>query len=343
MQWDEYKKKYIATAEKEDFPDELIQKNLQYAHNLFVQQLPIIYDVNHFSQLVGIKHDYIYKITNSQKSGYRRFYIPKKTKGKRTINEPLPNLKIIQSWILVEILNHIETSMFAKAYKKNVSLKDNVKFHRGQKVVFKLDIENFFDNLKENKVLNLFLKLGYSKELSILFAKLCTLRKGLPQGAPTSASLSNILMKNFDNDISDFCKTHKIRYTRYADDLTFSGDFEVSKLFHKVDKLLLKNGLKINKSKTNIMRQHKRQIVTGIVVNQKIKVPKKYRASIRQEVYYIKKFGLKEHIKRFNKDIDTAYYIKSLKGRINYCLFIDPKDIEMKQYIDYINNNEFIL
>jgi len=297
MEWNDYKFAYIKLAKEENIPVETIRINLDYALNLFEKNLPIIYDVSHLSLLIGIKEEYIYKITNSPKSGYRKFQIPKKTEGYRTINEPLPNLKIIQKWIQERILENINVSVFAKAYRKNVNLKDNIRFHKGQKIVLKIDLEDFFGNLKQKKIVKLFIDLGYTKELSVVLAKLCTLNGSLPQGAPTSPLLSNILMNEFDDKISEYCKANRIRYTRYADDLTFSGEFDIKLLYNEVKKLLSSLRLKINIKKTIVMRQHNRQIVTGIVVNQNQKVFKEYRHKIRQEIYYINKYGIEEHIK----------------------------------------------
>lgn len=336
MNWDEYKSVYIKAAKKENISSETIDRNLQYALNLFKSNLPIIYDVSHLSLLVGISEEYIYKITNSQKSGYRKFVIPKKSEGQRTINEPLPNLKIIQKWILENILENIEISVFAKAYRKNITLKDNVRFHKGQKIVLKLDVENFFSNLKQGKIISFFINLGYSLELSVVLAKLCTLNGSLPQGAPTSPALSNILMRDFDNKTAEYCKKNKVRYTRYADDLTFSGDFEVKSLYQQVKKNLNEINLRINTQKTKLMKQNNRQFVTGIVVNENLKVMKEYRKKIRQEIYFIEKFGINSHLEKINHSIDVSYYLKSLKGRIEYCIFIDPSDYKMRKFLSTV-------
>lgn len=333
MEWNDYKIAYTKMAKEENIPGETIKVNLDYALTLFEKNIPIIYDVSHLSLLIGIKEEYIYKITNSPKSGYRKFQIPKRTEGFRTIYEPLPNLKIIQKWIQNNILDNIKVSVFAKAYRKNTNLKDNIRFHKGQKIVLKIDLEDFFGNLKQKGILKFFRDLGYTLELSVVLAKLCTINGSLPQGAPTSPSLSNILMKDFDEKISEYCKTNRIRYTRYADDLTFSGDFDVKILYSEIKKNLSILRLKINIKKTIVMKQHNRQLVTGIVVNQNQKVLKEYRHKIRQEIYYINKYGVEEHLKYTKQDQDIKRYLKSLKGKINYCLFIDSHDLKMQSYL----------
>ena len=336
MDWNTYRELYEKKAIEKKIPLEKIKLKLEYAEKLFLNELPIIYNAYHLSNLVGISHEYLFKISNSPNSGYRKFKIDKKNGGTRTINEPLPNLKIVQNWILREILENISVSPYAKAYKKGVNIKSNVRFHKKQKLVFHLDIKDFFINLKQHKVLSLFLKLGYSKEVSVLLAKLCTLNNSLPQGAPTSAYLSNVLLGNFDNSISKLCNSKHIRYTRYADDMNFSGDFNYKKLQYRVVQELSNLGLELNEEKTTLMKKNQRQIVTGIVVNEKVQVPNNMRKQLRKEVYFIQKYGIKSHIQHTNMDTTEDYYLKSLLSRIGYCIFINPEEKELIKYHDYI-------
>jgi len=175
-----------------------------------------------------------------------------------------------------------------------------------------------------------FLELGYSKMVSNLLAKLCTRENALPQGAPTSPYLSNLIFKEADTVISDYCKQRKIRYTRYADDLSFSGDFDENEVLDKVTNVVENLNLRINESKTKLMTPDKRQTVTGIVVNDKPQVAFNKRNELRQAMYYIKKFGFDEH--RVYKEIKHANYLEHLLGRINFVLQINPKDSEFMGY-----------
>lgn len=336
MSWEIYREEYNKEAVKLGISQEEINKNLTYAESLIKNDLPVIFDGKHLANLTGISHEYIYKIANTPKSGYRKFVIPKKNGGKRIINEPLPNLKILQTWILREILEKQAVSIFAKAYKKGVSIKENVRFHKNQKKVLRLDIEDFFSEVKQRKVLNIFLSFGYSMEVSVLLAKLCTLNKKLPQGAPTSSYLSNLALKNFDADIAKYCKKKKIRYTRYADDMTFSGDFKEKKLINRVERMLTFYNLKLNKKKTNLMRPHNRQLVTGITVNEKIQVRASVRKDIRKTIFFIRKYGLDNHLKFIGEKKAKDWYLKSLISKVGYCLFINPDDEELQSYYDYL-------
>jgi RNA-directed DNA polymerase len=280
--------------------------------------------------LVGYKKEYLKKAALHTSYFYRNFEITKKNGKKRSISEPLPSLKEIQIWILENILEKVPVSPFAKAYKPKTSLVENLKFHKNQPKVFTLDLENFFPSIRIELVEKVFLKLGYSKMVSNLLAKLCTKDSVLPQGAPTSPYLSNLIFKEADTIIFEYCKQRKIKYTRYADDLSFSGDFDENELLEKVTETIKNLSLRINESKTKLMTPDMRQTVTGIVVNEKLQVTFNKRNELRQAMYYIMKFGFDEH--RVYKEINQANYLEHLLGKINFVLQINPKDFEFSRY-----------
>lgn len=336
MSWKNYSSDFKKQAKQLYWTENYIDNALQYAKCLYDKGLPIIYDQNHLCLLVGWKSIYVHAMSNASSNFYRRFKIPKKSGGYRTIHEPLPDLKIIQKWILENILYKVPCSNFAKAYVVGNSLIDNAKFHRGQKGVLKLDIEKFFDSISEKRVVDLFLSFGYVKSVAVFLGKLCCLNNCLPQGAPTSPYLSNLILLEFDNAISTFCIKNKIRYTRYADDMTFSGDFDREEIIALVLKELKKVSLKLNLKKTCFLRQNKRQCVTGVVVNKKLQAPREYRMKIRQEMYYIQKYTLDEHLQFRNESRER--YLYSLLGRISYVLSINKKDKRMLEYRDRVRD-----
>ncbi len=334
MEWIEYKLKFIEIAKKNKKSEIYCDKWLKYAKNLWEKGLPIIFTQNHLCALLGYDPIYVYAVSNSPIKFYRCYKIPKKTIGERHIAEPLPNLKEIQRWILDNILYRFEVSPYAKAYIKGKSVKDNVRFHRRQKKVLTLDIKDFYDNLTNWMVFQLFIEVGYNESVAMMLTNLCCLEGSLPQGAPTSSALSNILMKDFDYKIGEFCKNSKIRFTRYADDMTFSGDFDETMIISYVKKSLKKLQLSINDSKTRVRKQGQQQEVTGIIVNYKPQIAKKVRKDIRKNMYYINKYGLQSHLMYIKEE--RSRYIEHLFGLINYALFINPNDKEMKRYKDDI-------
>ena len=211
-----------------------IIKCLDYAEKLFENGVPVIYNLTHLSKLTGYKRNYITQaaVVSKYSDAYYRYYkILKKNGGTRKIQEPLPNLKSIQHWILNNILYRISSSPFAKAYIKKRGLKENLKFHRNQKLVLSVDIKDFFPSIKYQDVYQIFADVGYSNTISTYLAKLCCLEDKLPQGAPTSPYISNLIMRDLDQQIGKFCIINKIRYTRYADDLTFSDESDEKEVY----------------------------------------------------------------------------------------------------------------
>ena len=337
MNWEEYKTKFYHFAIFHQKSEMYVESCLSYAEKLFEQGLPVIYDQKHLSLLVGYKDEYLFKAANSPKLFYRNFNILKKNKKDyRLISEPLPNLKDIQRWILDEILYKLEPSEYSKAFRKGMSIKDNAKFHRKQKKVLTIDIENYFGTIKFDEVFKFFRELGYSKQVSILLSKLCIHDEGLPQGAPTSPMLATLITKNLDKRISAFANEEKFRYTRYADDLTFSGDFDEGYIINFVEKIINSEGFKVNSSKTRVRRQNQRQEVTGIVVNEKMQASRTYRRNFRQKMFFIKKFGLDSHINRFDDFSNPKSYLYQLIGMANFIRNVNPKDTEVEADYEYL-------
>lgn len=205
----------------------------------------------------------------------------------------------------------------------------------------KLDIENFFDNINFMQVYNSCFGIEYfPKQIGMLLTYLCTLNDHLPQGSPTSAYISNLILKEFDETIGLWCYKKDITYTRYSDDMTFSGDFNIKEVITNIKKELLKYHLTLNKKKIAVIKNNNRQMVTGIVVNQRCQVSKKYRDKIRQEIYYIKKYGINNHLEKQNLDVPVNKYLNKLYGKILYVLQINNNDKEFigyKKYIDKLN------
>lgn len=276
------------------------------------------------------KLNILYTISNKPEKFYTSKYINKKDGTKRELLVPKPILKSIQENILNNILYGLKISKYACAYTPNKKLVDNAYPHIDKKVILKLDIKDFFTNITFENIYKSLPNSILPKEVKVLLVKLCTYYDYLPQGAPTSPYLSNLALKNFDEYIGRYCEDRKISYTRYCDDLTFSGDFNIKNLKNKVKVFLEEMGYNLNEKKTKVIRNNNRQLVTGIIVNKKINIMKEYKRKIRQEMYYIKKYGLDSHCKHLKKDKEK--YLNSIIGRINYCLEINPNN-ELKNYL----------
>jgi len=330
-----YEEKFTQKAFKNGFSSDYINKCLSYANPLLDNNLPVIYNINHFSGLVGYSVSYLKRAVKFQNYFYREFQIEKRSGKKRTLYEPLPSLKEIQLWILEEILYKLKVSRYAKAYVPKRSIKEHTIYHTDEPFVLTLDIKDFFNSIKFDSVESLFRNIGYSEKMSNLFTKLCFREDELPQGAPTSPYISNLILKDFDIAISTYCMENKIKFTRYADDLAFSGNLNSEEIEKLVRDELSKIGLELNDEKRKLMKPNQPQLISGIIVNKKAQLPKKVRNSLRNEMYYIKKFGLSNHIERTNQK--KSNYLKHLMGRINFVLQINPRDKEFIEYKQYLH------
>ncbi len=296
-----------------------------------------------------IRH--LYRMTNDTHLQYYRVMIPKRSGGFRRLDVPTGRIKYCQEKILEKILSRMSVHPCAKAYVKGTSLRDAAAPHVGKPVVVKLDIHDFYGTITFGMVYNrVFGEDRFPKKIGMILANLCCCRGVLPQGAPTSPAISNLVMVPQDEAISVWCAARDITYTRYSDDLIFSGDFEPAELIREVRKLLRRDGFTLNTGKTRIIRQGRRQIVTGVVVNEKAQLPAEYRRAIRQEVYYCAKYGVRDHILRSGlteyirengysedgKRVMQRSYLYHLLGKIGYALMIDPDNAEMRRCRDTV-------
>ena len=216
----------------------------------------------------------LYSVSNHINRHYHPVRIPKANGEFRELNVPDALLMSIQRAINNKLLCLEEVSSYAMAYRPGTSTKTNATPHVNKPIILKMDIRHFFDHLifpliKEKAFSNI----RYSEQNRILLTFLCTYKDALPQGAPTSPAISNIIMREFDNIVGKWCEERNIDYTRYCDDMTFSGEFEPELVISLVKKELQIMGLYLNNKKSTIVGKGQKQSVTGIIVNEKISVP----------------------------------------------------------------------
>jgi hypothetical protein len=301
----------------------------------------------------------LYALSNRAERHYKAYAIPKKNGGKRIIQEPDPLLKHVQRNILHHILDGKKVSSYAMAYRKGVSLVDNASPHAGkEKKILKLDIEDFFGSISFYDVYRTcFPEEYFPKPAGMLLSYLCTLDDSLPQGAPTSPCISNIVMKDFDEEGGEWCGVRGITYTRYSDDMTFSWNAHTvkenshtpSEIIALVRLLLKQKGMNLNDKKTCVIGNAHSQRVTGLVTNVRQQVSRAVRDGIRQEMYYIEKYGVAGHMARVcrvSKSVDTCKedlerqisaesqirYLQSLLGRVQFVLQADLGNERFRGY-----------
>ena len=291
----------------------------------------IVYrEVSSVERDLGIPIKTLYAVSNNLKGHYRKVLIPKKSGGYRKLSVPDEVMKRIQRQISDVLLIHMPISRYAKAYRFGSTTMKNARLHVGKPVVLKLDILHLFDSIRYSDMKDkVFPAEIYAENIRILLAMLCYYKDFLPQGAPTSPAITNILMYKFDETVGTWCQERGIAYTRYCDDMTFSGDFDPAEAIWFVRQELRKMGFLLNEQKTRIQRSGQQQTVTGIVVNEKMSIPADYRRKLRQELYYCRKFGIQEHLQKMGLEISEDAYRMQLMGRCNYVLQLSPEDHDM--------------
>jgi len=279
--------------------------------------------------------------TNDTSKYYHRHSIMKANGDVRTIYSVDDYLCLQQSWILHCILEKLQPSKYATAYIQGLSTKNNAIPHLNNDILVKLDIHDFFNSITFSHVYGMFAnRTWYPKPVVTFLTKLCCYNSHLPQGACTSPYIANLCLFEFDQVIGAYCQNRGITYTRYSDDMTFSANFmEISDLVSFVRTSLRVYRLTLNEKKTRVYRRGDRHKVTGIICNNGVSVPAEYKRKIRQEMFFLSKNGVEEHIrrmgdKRFLKygNPIVQYYLKNLLGRINYVLSIEPSNSPFVSY-----------
>ena len=305
-----------------------------YVRNIISQNSVIIIDTKHLSLLTGINYDVLNKMINAPENFYRIFSIPKRNGGTRQIAAPYPSLLFIQKWIYKNILlptTNLQES--AKGFIPGLSIVDNASPHLNHKQILKMDIKDFFPSIKINRIVKIFKKLGYYNRIAYTLASLCCKDRCLPQGAPTSPILSNIVMRHIDARIAGLAKHFNITYTRYADDLTFSGECIPVNFIKYITSIIEEGGFIINSNKTRLIGKNARKIITGVsITSGKVTIPKYLKRRLRQEAYYIHKYGYKQHVKHCNLTNDPAYKLRIL-GKFSYWKSVERQN----EYLNTLN------
>ncbi len=273
---------------------------------------------------------------------YVQFTVPKRSGGTRMLSAPHRSLAAAQRWILHEILAKLPVESSAHGFIAGRSILSNATPHAKQAIVVNTDLENFFPSVGFPRVRRLFQTVGYSPAVATILALLCTEcprklvhyegkpyyvatgPRGLPQGACTSPALSNQVAKRLDRRLRGLSDRLGLTYTRYADDLTFSGDpaleSKIGYLMARIRHISQDEGFRVNESKTRILGRHTAQTVTGLVVNDRPGVPRAEIRQIRAILHRARTEGLSSQ----NRD-GRPNYLAWLQGKIAYITMSRPE------------------
>ncbi|HDX9688810.1 TPA: retron St85 family RNA-directed DNA polymerase [Bacillus thuringiensis] len=299
----------------------------QYSNRLIDNNLPVIFDKTHLALLIGLEKSYLTKLYLFENYTYKKVKIPKSSSGYRELDIPIEGLKFIQRWILENILENIPVSDYATGFVKSTSIVNNASKHINKECVINLDIKDFFPSIEFESIFKIFYYHGYTKEVSYILAKLTTFDSRLPQGAPTSPYISNLICLKLDKRLSHLANKLNANYTRYADDITFSGKIEITKHIELIKEIIQNEGFNVNDKKTRVQYYFQRQEVTGLIVNKKISVSKELKRNLRKDIYLCQKYGVYSHMKKIG--IEKSNYKEHLYG-LAYFIKMVEKEIGEK-------------
>ncbi|WP_068324076.1 retron Ec67 family RNA-directed DNA polymerase/endonuclease [Polynucleobacter yangtzensis] len=288
---------------------------------------------------------------------YTEFSIPKKYGGFRAIAAPIPKLKLVQRkladilQICLQEINEKEnySDKVAHGFKRGRSIVTNAQCHKRKRLVFNLDLEDYFGSINFGRVRGFFMadrNFQLHPSTATILAQIACYKNSLPQGSPCSPIISNLVGNILDVRLVRLAKESGLTYTRYADDLTFSTNaqsFPESIAVSSADslhswmvgkglnELIERSGFRVNSSKVRVQYRHSRQEVTGLVVNKRVNIPSTYRRKVRAMVYSLVTEGYFEFKEIGEKDAESAQPTKKgslnqLHGMLSYIYQLDSSN-----------------
>ncbi len=340
--WDAYKAHHIVYLGRDVYwsDDTSADKwDVKDANNrLLENKLPLITRPHELAAALNLSMPQLkglcYQTDVATRIPYTYFTISKRNGNDRQIWAPIPRLKFVQRWILTKILNNLTTHGAAHGFVRGHSIVTNAAVHSNSELLIKLDVKAFFPSINWRRVKGVFRHAGYHEQIATLLALLCTeaprqivhqngetyyvalADRALPQGAPTSPALSNIICLNLDRRLAGLAQKLDLRYSRYADDLTFSVPVNdtakkpkdmkdaskrentehnqlIGQLLGSVNKILREEGFDLNNDKTSVIRTGNQQNVTGMIVNGEgiPRVPRQIKRQLRAAIHNLESGG----------------------------------------------------
>jgi RNA-directed DNA polymerase len=319
------------------------------------------------ARLLDVSYDrlvyHLYKVPENRK--YKEFSIPKKSGDTRIISAPATALKILQRKLSQVLYSVYEPKAAVHGFLPSRSILTNAKQHLHKRFVLNIDLKDFFNSIHFGRVRGIFMAPPYKlpEEVATVLAKICCYSGTLPQGAPTSPIVSNMVCPRMDSQLRLLAKEFKCTYTRYCDDITFSTTLpnfprEIAYTNTEEDKrkillgerlisVIQDNGFEINANKVRLQHKTRHQEVTGLTVNQFPNVKRDYVRKISSMLHAWDKFGLESvqerYIEKRSKELgipvedmeEVPPFQEVLRGKINFLGMVRGKDNEI--YRKYLN------
>ena len=282
----------------------------------------------------------------NERKSYRRFNIPKRSGGYRQISVPPNSLKIMQRKIAGALLALHPPKPSAHGFLRGRSVVTNAKRHEAQRVVGNIDLSDFFPSIHVGRISKALQNPPYSlgEWAAVVVAQICCEDDGkMPQGAPSSPILSNIICRNLDEQLQKISGQHGCRYTRYADDITFSTSRpalprELMYLHpitgkavagEELDKIIVGSGFTINREKVRIAWSERRQEVTGLTTNERVNVHRRYVRELDSLIHIWRKYGALRCAERYavkhrlHPAVGTPHSLANfVRGKFSYLLMV---------------------
>lgn len=322
-----------------------LQKNLQlderarnfitaYWQEMKASRLCCIFSCAHLADLLQTPLDQLHSLSKDQENNYHTFTIKKSSGADREIQAPIQKLNVIQRIILDTFLHNVPLNQHAEGFRKKRSILTNAVRHVNSRILVKLDIQNFFPTISYKRVKGMYLQLGYPRQVATLLSGLATHQGMLPTGAPTSPAIANIISRKLDKRLVNLGRTTGFSYSRYADDMTISGnDEKIVKMIPFFRQIIQEEGFTLNERKIRIMRSGRRQSVTGIIVNQKPNIDRREIKKLRAVLYNCKRGNLREQATLWAKQEKGMHsphtysitdFSRSLQAKINFLKMVNP-------------------
>lgn len=233
-----------------------------------IHGLPRIRTFAELADRLGVRRNQLWLMLCGADHWYVRFQVPKRNGGFRNISHPRPALKVVQYWILENILRRLSATTSSYGFEPGSKLRVHAAQHIGAAAILSLDITDFFGSVSVAKVTAVFRVAGYNGKVASVLARLCTFRGGLPQGSPTSPKLANLSCYRMDTRLAALSNLRQLVYTRYADDMSFSARSQSPLLKSKnlIIGIIRESGFRVNGRKTRLLGPRRALTVTGLTV-----------------------------------------------------------------------------
>jgi RNA-directed DNA polymerase len=252
--------------------------------------LPVIQTVDDLAEHIRVSPQLIRYLSYRANFLYKTYAIPKKDGTSRTIAQPSRELKALQGWILRNILDKLSSSENCTGFEIGRSILDNATPHVGANFLLNVDLKDFFPSINASKVYRIFSSIGYNNTVASLLTNLTVYQGRLPQGAPTSPKLANLICLKLDSRIQGYAGPRGLVYTRYADDISLSGQ-TIKKIMNArsmLSTIVNSEGLEINSKKTELQGTMRRKEVTGLILtDSSVGIGREVARHIRAKIFHL--------------------------------------------------------